>query len=198
VLTASRFDEAGLRSKALAPCERSREPEFRQTPAWRGFSSWLSEDLLRRFSQGSNGGELSLGVPMTWVRQSILFWLGAAALSLSITVCGNGVNDDEVECEQAVAHLLDCCPNFSADSVNCVNTTNDGPGCLSFLVSVNDDVGPPPGREGQPDLTISESVCIEDMACADVRSSGLCEQIAAQVSDAGTGPSGLGGPPVCP
>jgi hypothetical protein len=59
--------------------------------------------------------------------------------------------EEEVECESAVAHLGQCCPDFNGKPISCV----DG-GCRV------------------PDLSLSSSRAIEGMDCAAIQSANLC------------------------
>lgn len=79
--------------------------------------------------------------------------LGAAALST--LVAGGGLRQDELDCEEAVAHLQDCCPDFANATIACVASS----GCT----------------ESDPALSIKESACVIARSCADVVATGLCE-----------------------
>jgi hypothetical protein len=83
-----------------------------------------------------------------WIR------LALGALALSTLVAGGGLRQDELDCEQAVAHLQECCPDFGTATIACVSSR----GC---------DVS-------EPALSIQESQCVIDRACADLVASGLC------------------------
>jgi hypothetical protein len=76
--------------------------------------------------------------------------------------------EDELQCEEAVARLADCCPAFSAQAVSCVYVEGCG--------------------EVVPDLGVGESKCIRSLSCGEIRERGLCEY---------DGPDG-GVTPVCP
>jgi hypothetical protein len=90
---------------------------------------------------------------------------GAVLCSL---VVGTGFREDEVQCEETVAYLEDCCPGFDSRAVNCT-----WGGC-----------GP------SPYLTAEESRCIRELSCAEISERGLCEY---RGQDAGADDSG----PVC-
>lgn len=81
-----------------------------------------------------------------------------------------GLREDELRCEEAVAHLLDCCPGFDPQSVSCTYST----GCGTHL----------------PELTIEESRCIDRTTCATILGSNICQRAAAK--------AGSTGPQVCP
>src|SRR4051812_48491925 len=94
---------------------------------------------------------------MGWLRKTLAFWV--AALALSLALGSNGIREDELECEEAIAHLVECCPRFAAASVKC--EYDDSEGCKTTYTA----------------LSIAESRCIERRSCDDVRSSGLCTKV---------------------
>ncbi len=63
------------------------------------------------------------------------------------------IREDEVECEEAVAHLVQCCPGFDPTKVNCEYLAPQG--CSG-------------GR--QPELDVDTSRAIRRLACAEVES----------------------------
>ncbi len=77
-----------------------------------------------------------------------------------------GIREDELRCEEAVAHLVDCCPGFDAQQVDC------------YFVESGCDVA-------YPVLDIEESRCIAGKPCADVVSSGICSRAQAAQPDDG-------------
>ena len=81
-----------------------------------------------------------------------------------------GLREDELRCEEAVAHLIDCCPGFDRASVSCLYTTTCG--------------------VRYPELTIEESRCVAGAKCADILAGAICDRVAKK--------SGRGGPSVCP
>ena len=103
--------------------------------------------------------------------------LGAAALST--LVAGGGLRQDELDCEEAVAHLQDCCPDFANATIACVASS----GCTP----------------SDPALSIKESACVIARSCADVVATGLCEStrnlVSPHVDDQG---NSVSHPPVCP
>ncbi len=108
----------------------------------------------------------------------------ASLLVLVIFGC-TGIREDELDCENAVSHLIDCCPGFTGSNINC---TDEGGAC---------DRGSIP-----TELTTDQSSCIRGESCDDLRSSGVCArmiQVANTVSWYATpeGPSSAA-PMVCP
>jgi hypothetical protein len=110
-------------------------------------------------------------------RRSWLRFIGMLLLCVPATQC---LRNDEVDCEEAVEHMVNCCPGFPATALNC----DFYEGC---------------GTRGFPDLTPSESACIIGSTCSDLSRNGICDRVRHRSSDAGNPetPSGLGGV-VCP
>ena len=83
--------------------------------------------------------------------------LALAALGLSTLMADGGLREDEIDCEQAVAHLQECCPGFArTETLQC--EYNDGCGTID------------------PALSIDQSLCILGESCAQIVSSGLCDR----------------------
>lgn len=83
-----------------------------------------------------------------------------AGLTLGVLVgitAEGGVRKDELECENAVQHLADCCGAQFTAQLDC-----------SF---VQGGCGAP---NKYPELSAARSACIESMTCADVRQMGAC------------------------
>jgi hypothetical protein len=100
------------------------------------------------------------------------WWLPVVVVWLTLGVGQRaGFREDELECEEAAAHLSACC-NAALD-LSC-----------TFVDDSCDSI--------YPDLSPSESRCIRDLSCSEIRARGLCsEQFSDYVNrDAGT-------PPVC-
>jgi hypothetical protein len=121
-----------------------------------------------------------------------LLRLALAALGLSTLMMDcNGVREDEVDCEQAVAYLQQCCPDFAqSETLQC--DYSEGCGVT------------------EPAISIPQSQCILAETCAQIVSSGLCGRAANLASPstsafqegAGGFSDGAGGGPaaamVCP
>jgi hypothetical protein len=120
-------------------------------------------------------------------------WPGGftAALLLGVILGCTGIREDELACEEAVAHLQDCCPGFYASSVDC---TYEPGGCgVSPLY---------------PEISTNQGWCIRSESCAELESTGVCARAIAMPpattwSDTNTDPSeGDAAPPpfpqVCP
>ncbi len=106
--------------------------------------------------------------------------------ALSATQC---LRQDEVECEEAVARLSECCPRFDAKAISC--RYQEG-GCMA--------------RTLYPTLTPAESECILEKSCAELLSQKTCAAIARksavdvatyQGKDAGATSSGTNEEVVC-
>jgi len=83
----------------------------------------------------------------------VLLLLCAAALAPAIV---GGFEKGEILCEEAVAHMDECCPDFMAAAYNCDNFV----GC---------------GTSSPPDITPSLSECIRNLTCDEVVANGWCE-----------------------
>ncbi len=80
---------------------------------------------------------------------------GFALLALSLLTCG--IREDELRCEEAVAHLVDCCPGFDAKAVDCYFTSSS---CGTVNTAYD----------------IEESRCIAKLDCATLRANGVCSR----------------------
>jgi hypothetical protein len=84
-------------------------------------------------------------------------WRRAAALGAVVFLvfaCG-GIDDNELNCEEALAHLFECCPGFEPRRFQCeVEET-----CSSRT----------------PDLYDDASTCIRELPCDELRRRGQCE-----------------------
>jgi hypothetical protein len=94
----------------------------------------------------------SWGVP----RWLVLSPVGVLLLYAVVPSWAGGFREDEVHCEEAKAHLLECCDPFTGR----LECEYDDRGCGTTY----------------PDLEVSESQAIQDESCAELRSSGLCEK----------------------
>src|SRR5687768_12438065 len=73
---------------------------------------------------------------------------------LSSFTC-TSIREDDLKCEEAVAHLAECCPGFKAQTIDCDYT----PGCYDTYA--------------QFDVPLSD--CIVAFKCEEIRMNGLCE-----------------------
>ena len=81
--------------------------------------------------------------------------LPAALLSLLLLGGAEGIDEGELECEEAVQRLIDCCPNDApARAVDC------------YVGRYCDD--------RRADLTPSQSECLRDASCDFLYASGAC------------------------
>ena len=92
-------------------------------------------------------------------------WLaGGVAVVAFLAVGGNAIGSDgsQFECEEAAAHLADCCPGLNPTQIDC-NYHFDCDGD-----STNDS----------PEIDGAESKCIERRSCDELTSSGVCDTFA--------------------
>jgi hypothetical protein len=149
------------------------------------------------------------------LRRSSAFVVGAV-MSLALA-CSVGSNKDEDEdsdqfredtltCEEALAHLQDCCPDFDTTAVACRYYFKSTSGCGDSTES----------RE-EPAFTLQESRCIRNKSCAELRESfdyavggrtNVCKRAQAAIQYIDRKSTSSGGestgsvhqthPPVCP
>jgi hypothetical protein len=82
------------------------------------------------------------------------------ALLVGLLLACPGIRQDELACEDAVAHLQHCCPGFTGSNIACTYT----PGC---------------GPSEYPELGVDQSSCLRNESCDQLRSSGVCERATA-------------------
>jgi hypothetical protein len=86
-------------------------------------------------------------------------WSRGFTVSLFVGVLlACGIRQDEFDCENAVAHLQQCCPGFDASAIDCTYSNYCGP--------------------VYPALSISQSDCIRGKSCETIRAAGVCERAA--------------------
>lgn len=78
---------------------------------------------------------------------------------------------DVIACEDAVARLATCCPDFEPASVECNYAYRYESGCGTFT-----------NETTYPSLSKADSACIRDTGCAALVAEGVCERAAAAVS----------------
>lgn len=82
--------------------------------------------------------------------------LGAVLALAVVGLLGMGdFREDEIECEHAMAHLADCCPDLPIGRKVC-DYSDD---CGGLILPV---------------LSIEQSECIQDQECFEIEQSGLC------------------------
>lgn len=90
-----------------------------------------------------------------WKRRWIT--LPAALLTLTLLGGAEGIDENELRCEEAVKHLLDCCPDDApVRAISCYS----GRDCDST----------------SPDLSSAQAVCLRDESCSALWASGACKQ----------------------
>jgi hypothetical protein len=68
-----------------------------------------------------------------------------------------GIRQDEFDCENAVAHLAECCPGFSPTTIECTYS----PYCTTTY----------------PEIDIADSDCIRNESCEDLVGTGVCGRV---------------------
>jgi len=107
-------------------------------------------------------------------KRGLALLLGSSLLLVVQSFTGPSLAEfrqDEVECEEAVAHLVECCPGFSLQSVSCTHVTSDG--C---------------DQERQPALDVNESRQVRSLSCGELQKSTWCafHQLSATAGTTGT------------
>ena len=80
--------------------------------------------------------------------------LTAAAVAL-VFACGDALQQDELDCEEAVSYLEGCCPGFDTRALRCVD---DGCG------------------GNRPDISEAQSACIRAESCQELVGTGVCQR----------------------
>ena len=89
--------------------------------------------------------------------------LGAVlALGVVALLGMSDFREDEIECEHAMAHLADCCPDLEVGADVCDYSS----GC---------------GDAAYPVLSVEQSECIQDRRCLEIEQSDLCAKVEALV-----------------
>jgi hypothetical protein len=83
------------------------------------------------------------------------------AVVLGLAVSCNGFREDEIECEQAVVHLRECCPDLNIKTLDC--SYEEHLDCSDTVTS----------RE-YPALALDDSRCVQKKSCDQLVASGAC------------------------
>ena len=86
------------------------------------------------------------------------------AVLFGLAVSCTGFREDEIACEQAVSHMVDCCPRFNAGAVDC--SYSDSADCTGNAID-----------RVYPALSINESHTLEATACVDLVARGECARV---------------------
>jgi hypothetical protein len=89
-----------------------------------------------------------------WRRQPLLR-AGFFTAALLFLMADDGISADELQCEIAVNHLIDCCPDLPPSQLACTHG-----GCDSTL---------------RPDLPLDRSACIQQRTCDELVQLGACD-----------------------
>jgi hypothetical protein len=96
---------------------------------------------------------------LTWLGRLARLTCIALGLRGFVFAC-NDLRQDELDCEEAVAHLQHCCPGLALNQVSCRYER----GCMS--------------EDTNPEISIAESRCVRALDCAALNSTGVCERAA--------------------
>ncbi len=101
--------------------------------------------------------------------------VAAAGLLVACLLLGFGLDAGELACEQAAAHLIECCPELDPTRMDC----SQAGGCSR--------------SEQATTVAEEESDCIRDSSCEDILARRVCERLDARIIAAGEagGPSAV-------
>jgi len=78
----------------------------------------------------------------------------------------NQFREDVIQCEEAVARLTSCCPDFDGSRVLC-----------NYYYSYDESTcSPSQTRFVHPALSLDESGCVIDTSCEALRANGVCKR----------------------
>jgi hypothetical protein len=89
-------------------------------------------------------------------------WIAGASIAIFVGAVGPsraGFNEQEIECEEAVAHVSECCSELAGHQFAC---TYSDDGC--FI-------------DTAPDFDVDDSRCIRSRSCNTLRAQGVCDRI---------------------
>lgn len=89
------------------------------------------------------------------------FLLLSLAIGLSLAC---GIREDELRCEEAVAHLVDCCPAFHKELVDC-----------TYFPGSSSSSGCNTGH--RPDIAIEAARCITALDCPSIQRTDYCTRV---------------------
>jgi hypothetical protein len=106
-------------------------------------------------------------------------YLLAVVAVIGLVTCGPALREDELQCEEAVAHLDECCPGFH-------------PTVAQYCQFTYSTCG-----SDYPALRVDESECIRKTDCTHLREQTICER-AAKANRSTLETDGSARPAVCP
>lgn len=113
------------------------------------------------------------------IRKSRSALVVVVLLTLTVRCVGDGLREDELECERAAVHVAECCPGTRSIAWACPYIEG-GEGCLS---------SPPV----DPILGRVQGVCLQKASCADIVAGGVCAAVTAGALNAGGSAGASGG-----
>jgi len=94
---------------------------------------------------------------MNKTRTRRAFQIALIVLGFSTLMADGGLREDEIDCEEAVSYLQQCCPHFKqTETLQC--EYSDGCGVT------------------EPALSIDQSQCILGLSCQQIVANGICEK----------------------
>jgi hypothetical protein len=106
----------------------------------------------------------------TVVMRKAWSFVEVAALALAVYALSSGApgfRESELACEEAFAHLEDCCPPDALENVDCAWRDQ---GC---------------GESVSPNLSVEESRCIRETSCEVLYKRGVCDNLRTRLPQSG-------------
>ncbi len=100
---------------------------------------------------------------MTTTLKATVPRLAFAVYCLLTLLAGHGLRSDELECEEALVQLDDCCPELDIIDIECFYYATGG--CE--------------GSVERPMISEADAQCIKRLSCEQVQGQGVCERVAA-------------------
>ncbi len=98
-------------------------------------------------------------------------------LSFTVHCVGDGLREDELECERAAVHIAECCPGTRSIGWACGYI--DGEACVAAPVD--------------PILNARQAKCLQTASCERIVGAGVCEAVTGTVATGAAGRAGAGG-----
>ncbi len=102
--------------------------------------------------------------------------LALAVYCLLTLVASQGFRSDELECEEALVQLDDCCPTLDISDIGCFYSEA---GCGSDVI--------------RPLISERDAECIKKLSCTQLRDRDVCERVADAHAGRTTGASNSSG-----
>lgn len=92
---------------------------------------------------------------MTWLRRTLVG--GCCGVATAIVALPALSGNDDFACEEAVAHLVSCCPQIDPGTFDCTRDFDCGGDAVS-----------------EPDIDGRTAACLGPLSCGEIQSKGIC------------------------